>query len=82
MFDQNFYKSKIDNKVEQLNKIVNRLIEDIYSFVKQREELVRDINQIQATIADENSKAPKTAEKQADENKPAGEPKVKGGVSK
>jgi len=54
MYDKNYYEDRKKDIVEELGKGVNRLIEDIYAFVKQRESLAQKLNDVIAKEKESN----------------------------
>lgn len=57
MFNKEFYEQKFQDKLKQQNKVITRLVSDIYQFVKDNEEVVAELRKIQETFQAEQSKS-------------------------
>jgi hypothetical protein len=56
-FDKTYYSDKFQDKIKERGKLITRLIADIYSFVKDNEEVITEINKIDAIIKAEEAKS-------------------------
>lgn len=69
MFDKKYYEEKIQTKIGERGKAINRLIQDIYAFVKDNEEIVAEVNKINEIIKAEEIK--ESAKEKDESVKPA-----------
>ncbi len=60
--DKAYYEEKFKDKLTQRGKAIERLVTDIYTFVKENEEVIAELNKIKSLLeAEEKTKTPPKA---------------------
>jgi hypothetical protein len=63
VYSKEYYEEKFKDKLTQRGKAIERLVTDIYTFVKEHDEVIAELNKIKSLLEAEQKEETKTPPK-------------------